>query len=52
MLVLLTEETEYGVEITSRSMMYIPSFMEFDADDQALLRFCIRNLSGCNVGTK
>jgi uncharacterized protein YraI len=28
---------------------YIPSFMTIDSGIQAILRFCLRNLNGCNV---
>jgi hypothetical protein len=31
-------------------MIYILSFMKIDADLQAILRFGLRNLRGCNVG--
>jgi hypothetical protein len=29
---------------------YIPSFMKFGIDVQEILKFCLRNLKGCNVG--
>jgi hypothetical protein len=35
-----------AVEMVSCSMMYIPSFTGF----KEILRFCLRNLRGCNVG--
>jgi hypothetical protein len=31
-------------------MTYIPSLMKIDAGVQAILRFSLRNLRGCNVG--
>jgi hypothetical protein len=31
-------------------MIRIPSFMKFHTDVQAIIRFCLRNLRGCNVG--
>jgi hypothetical protein len=29
----------------------VPNFMKFGADVQAILRFCLRNLRGCSVGS-
>jgi hypothetical protein len=29
---------------------YIPSFTKIDTGVQVILRFCLRNLRGCNVG--
>jgi hypothetical protein len=29
--------------------IYTPSFIKIDTDVQAILRFCLRNLRGCNV---
>jgi hypothetical protein len=53
MFVLLMEEI-YGVrvrhEVASGGMMYIPSFMKTGTGVQAILRFCLRNLRGYNVG--
>jgi hypothetical protein len=40
----------YGVEMTSDGMIYIPSFMNIGRGIQAILRLCLRNLRGCNVG--
>jgi hypothetical protein len=40
----------YAVEIPSQGMIFLPSFMKIDAGVQAILRFCLRNLRGCNVG--
>jgi uncharacterized protein YraI len=31
-------------------MTYIPSFMKIGGGVQAILRFCLRNLGGCDVG--
>jgi hypothetical protein len=31
-------------------MIYLPSFMKSGTDIQAILRFCLRNLNGCNIG--
>jgi hypothetical protein len=36
---------KYAVEITS-----LPSFMKIGTGVQAILRFCLRNLRGCDVG--
>jgi hypothetical protein len=41
---------EYGVEMAPCGMIYIPSFMKTDAIVQAILRFYLRNLRGCNTG--
>jgi hypothetical protein len=41
---------KYAVEVASCGLIYIPSFMKIGADIQARLRFCLRNLRGCNVG--
>jgi hypothetical protein len=30
--------------------MYIPSFMKIGTGVQAIFRFCLGNLGGCNVG--
>jgi uncharacterized protein YraI len=34
----------------SGGIIYIPSFMKIGTGVQALLRFCLRNFRGCNVG--
>jgi hypothetical protein len=31
-------------------MIFVPSFMKIGAGVQAVLKFCFRKLSGCNVG--
>jgi hypothetical protein len=41
---------KYSVEMASHGMISIPSFMKIGAGIQAVLRFCLRNLRGCNVG--
>jgi hypothetical protein len=38
------------VEMGSCGMIHIPSFMEISTGVQAILRFCLRNLRGRNVG--
>jgi hypothetical protein len=39
----------YAVEMASSGMIYLISFMKNGADVQAILRFCFRNVRGCNV---
>jgi hypothetical protein len=41
---------KYAVEMGSGDMIYLPSFIKIDTGLQAILRFCVRNLTGCNVG--
>jgi hypothetical protein len=41
---------EYGFEMASCCMIYIRNFMKIDAGVQAILRVCLKNLRGCNVG--
>jgi hypothetical protein len=41
---------KYAIEIASCDMIYIPSSMKVDTGVQAILRFRLRNLRGCNVG--
>jgi hypothetical protein len=36
--------------MASCGMIYETSFMKIDAGVQAIIRFCFRNLRGCNVG--
>jgi hypothetical protein len=51
MLVILIEGlVAYNVEMTSCGMIYIPSFMDIYIGVQAIVRFCLINLRGCNVG--
>jgi hypothetical protein len=40
----------YAVEMASCGMIYLPSFMKTAKGVQAILRFCLSNLTGCNVG--
>jgi hypothetical protein len=40
----------YAVEMASYGMIYLPSFMNIGTGVQAILRFCLRNVKGCNVG--
>jgi hypothetical protein len=41
---------KYPVQMVSCGMIYIPSFIKVGTSVQAILRFCLRNLRGCNVG--
>jgi hypothetical protein len=40
----------YAVEMASCDMLYAQSFMKAGTGVQALLRFCLSNLNGFNVG--
>jgi hypothetical protein len=40
----------HAVEMASCGMIYLSSFMTIATGVQAILRFCLRNLRGCNVG--
>jgi hypothetical protein len=40
----------YAVEVASCGMVYAPSFMKIGRGVQAILRFCLRSLRGCDVG--
>jgi hypothetical protein len=40
----------YSVETALCGMIYIPSMMKTGATIQTILRYCLRNLSVCNVG--
>jgi hypothetical protein len=40
----------YAIEIGSCEMICLIIFMKIDAGIQAISRFCLRNLRGCNVG--
>lgn len=41
---------DYDGEMVSCDMMYIPIFIKSGRDLQVILRICLRNLTGCNVG--
>jgi hypothetical protein len=41
---------KYAVEMASCCIIHVPSFMKTGTCVQAILRFCLRNLRGCNVG--
>jgi hypothetical protein len=40
----------YAIEMASCGMIYTPSFMKIGTGVQAILRFCLSNLRGCEVG--
>jgi hypothetical protein len=40
----------YAVEMALWDMIYVPSTMKIGTDFQAILRFSLSNLNGCNVG--
>jgi hypothetical protein len=40
----------YAIQMTSDGMTYIPSFVKIYTGIKAVLRFCLRNLRGCNIG--
>jgi hypothetical protein len=40
----------YAVEMASRGMINMPSFIKNGIGVQVILRLCLRNLRGCNVG--
>jgi hypothetical protein len=37
-------------EMPSYGMILLPSFMKIGTDVKGILRFCVSNLKGCNVG--
>jgi hypothetical protein len=39
----------YAVEMATFGMIYIRGFVKIGTGVQAILRFCLRNLRGCNV---
>jgi hypothetical protein len=41
---------KYTVEMASCGIICIPSFMKIGTGVQAILKFSLRNLRGCNVG--
>jgi hypothetical protein len=40
----------YDVEMALCYVICLPIFMKIGTGVQAILRFCLRNLKGCNVG--
>jgi hypothetical protein len=40
----------YAIEVASCCMIYLSSFMKISASHQAILRFCLSKMTGCNVG--
>jgi hypothetical protein len=41
---------KYAVEIATCYMIYVPSFVKIGTGVQTILRFCPKNLRGCNIG--
>jgi hypothetical protein len=41
---------KYAVGKASYGKIYVPSFMKIGTGVQAIFKFCLRNLRGCNVG--
>jgi hypothetical protein len=41
---------KYAIEMASYDILRIPSLMNIGIGVKAKLRFCLRNLRGCNVG--
>jgi hypothetical protein len=41
---------ECAVEMGSSGMIYLPSFIKIVTGVEGILRFCISNLKGCNIG--
>jgi hypothetical protein len=39
----------YAVEMASCGVIYLPSFMKIGSGVEAILRFCLRNVRGCDV---
>jgi hypothetical protein len=39
------------VEMGSGGVIYVPSFITIDIGVEGVLRFVLRKLNGCNVGT-
>jgi hypothetical protein len=40
----------YAVQMDLCGMIYIPSFMKIGTGVQGILRLCLRNFRGCNIG--
>jgi hypothetical protein len=40
----------YAIEMASCGVIFLLSFMKVGTDLQAMLRFCLSNVNGCNVG--
>jgi hypothetical protein len=40
----------HAVDMVSYGKMYIPSLIKIGTGIRAILRLCLRNLRGCNVG--
>jgi hypothetical protein len=40
----------YAIEMAACGVIYVPSFKKIGPGAQAILRFCLKNIRGCNVG--
>jgi hypothetical protein len=40
----------YAIQMASCGMIYLRSFVKIGTGVQSILRFCLRNLTGCNIG--
>jgi hypothetical protein len=50
LVLLLGEIYELHLVMVLCGMKYVPSFMKAGTDVQEILRFCISNFRGCNIG--
>jgi uncharacterized protein YraI len=41
---------KYTVEMTSGGVIYIPSLITIGSGIRVIMRFCLGNFNGCNVG--
>jgi hypothetical protein len=41
---------KYAIQMGLSGMIYVPSFLKIGAGIQAILRFWLSNLNGCNAG--
>jgi uncharacterized protein YraI len=40
---------KYAVKLASYGNIYLPSFRKIGRGVQVILRFCLKNLMGCNI---
>jgi hypothetical protein len=50
LVLLMVDIMSYAVEMPSFVMIFLLSFTTIGTDIQAILRCCLSNLNGCNVG--
>jgi hypothetical protein len=46
----ITDERKHAIGLASSGMILISSFMKIGTGIQEILRYCLGNLRGCNVG--